>query len=109
MVFRNPQTPSQRFSTSRFNTDVCFDSNTGDETLDNEDVVVMGDYEDYEGSGKDNATNYRGVQNRLFGTDADLEGAKFGGVTARGNRSTTHRSRRKILSIEVDTYSKKNI
>jgi len=65
------------------------------EALRNEDVVVIGDWEDYTGSGTVNKGEVllQAVQNELAGTRAGLDGDNFEGVTSRGARKFTHRSR----------------
>jgi hypothetical protein len=79
--------------------------NTRSTVLANEDVVKIGNYEDYAGSGtipKAQVMNQGdGVTNRLRGSRAFVEdGETYGGVTKRGNHLQTHRTRHKLSYIE---------
>lgn len=75
--------------------------NSGNNTLDNEDVVVIGDWEDYTGEGSERLPLMQGIANKLQGTDANIEeGANFDGVTKRGARASTHRRRQHIEFID---------
>lgn len=76
--------------------------NSGNATLDNEDIVVMGSWEDYTGSDT-NVGNVmmQGAENKLFGTDAQLEGEDVGEFTRRGERASTHRQRQHLEFIKL--------
>ena|SRR3990167_9390481 len=60
-----------------------------------EDIVITGNATDYDGSFTIGPAEvmYQGVQNSFWGTRAQLEGENYDGVTARGARKTTHRTR----------------
>ena len=88
-----------RYMFSPENTDYVHDCSVAvNTTLRDEDVTVVGPWTDYTGSGGVSTTQamLQGTVNQLAGTRAGLEGADFDGVTARGNRETTHRSRTKL-------------
>jgi len=67
-----------------------------------EDVVIVGDFTDFQGTGQEttggfgtgNEVNMRGATNAFWGTRASIEDEDFEGVTARGKSSATHRTRR---------------
>ena len=71
-------------------------------TLRDEDVINLGPATDFKNTGQETTGGrgskfevfYQGVENQLFGTRAAIEGEDFEGVTVRGNRSSTHRSRK---------------
>jgi len=73
--------------------------NSGNEVLDQEDVHVVGDWEDYSGSGKAPLPNYQGIENRLQMSRGGVEGEDVNSVTVRGNTSSTCRQRPHIKLI----------
>jgi hypothetical protein len=85
--------------------DIIHDCCSGDETLDNEDVKLKGNWEDYTGSGSvaKSITNVGGLANELQGTEAQVRDKKayFGGFTSRGNPVQTTRTRSHLEFIEV--------
>lgn len=89
---------NQRIIHARQNTDFVHAcrSESNSPTIDQEDVVVVGDHVDFDGSGVRTKFEvaYAGTVNELEGTVGWLEGEDFDGVTARGNRKPTHRQRR---------------
>lgn len=86
--------------------DVVFDySNVADadNSIKQEDVVVLGDWEDYTGSAvvSNGQVRNAGVADELqWDVIAKAEGAEFTGVTDRGKHKQTHRSRNKLITIE---------
>ena len=74
-----------------------------DNSLKNEDIVVVGDWEDYSGSGTkpEQQVMLAGISNELA---ADLlakaAGNEFDAVTNRGNRKATTRIRPKLVYVE---------
>ena len=76
--------------------------NSGVETLDNEDVVKTGNWEDFTGSGIVNNSNLQGTENQVFGTRAQIEGEDVEDETSRGNRISTHRTRQHIEHITLE-------
>lgn len=74
-----------------------------DSALANEDVVVVGDFEDYSGSGTKpgGEVMMAGASNELAG-DLHAQAAmeQHDEVTNRGNRQATHRSRPKLVYIK---------
>ena len=88
--------------------DFIHQCNSGDPSIDTEDVVVIGAWVDYIGSGTvpTSHTAKAGTQNDLFGTDVGIRGSDFDGVTAKGNRKTTHRSRQRFVEIKSNIIKK---
>ena len=86
----------QRYSVALGVTDFEHNCNSGDTTLDNEDVLVLGDWEDYTGSGtvQDSQPMTAGATNTEFGTDAAIRGADVPEFTNRGNDKETTRVRK---------------
>lgn len=94
---------NRRVLSSNFNTDIEHICDSGDTSLDNEDVIVIGTWNDYTGS-QDVAASVlqtAGLDNELRGTRAGIEGEDFDGVTSRGHRASTHRSRQHIEFIDL--------
>jgi len=83
----------QRILVNSASDDVVHICNSGNDTLDNEDVKVVGDWSDYTGSGIKQNANMQGIGNKLFGTRAALEGANDDGETKRGNNAALVRQR----------------
>lgn len=85
----------ERYSPSRQTTDYVHQCSSGDTTTDQEDVLIVGQWTDYSGSGGvgPNHTMIAGATNELQGTEAALEGAKFTGVTDRGKKKQLYRQR----------------
>lgn len=88
----------QRYVRQEFSGDYVHECNSGNPTLDNEDIVVVGDWEDYAGSAIVQASHLQvaGTQNKLFGTRAWLEGGKDSEKTLRGANKSTHRTRQHL-------------
>lgn len=72
--------------------------NSGNNALDNEDIVVVGSWEDYTGSDTVALGQplMQGAANRLFGTRAEIEGQDIETLTRRGNRASIHRVRQRL-------------
>ena len=81
--------------------DFVHECDSGNLTLDNEDVVKTGDWEDYTGSEAVNNANLQGTENKLFGTRAGIEGEDLGEFTRRGNRASTRRQRQHFEFINL--------
>jgi len=81
--------------------DIQHECNSGNPTLDQEDIVVIGDWSDYTGSGIKNNPLTQGSENTLFGTRAAIEGEDDENKTRRGLRSSTRRQRQHIQYIEL--------
>ena len=77
--------------------------NSNIKTLDEEDKLVVGNWEDYTGSGTVNSADvrYAGVVNKLFGQRASIEGEDVKDLTKRGKRKSTHRVRQHLEYIEI--------
>jgi len=84
------------------NTDYVHECDSGIGALDNEDVVIVGDWEDYTGSGTETKPMMRGKENRLWGTKASRLGAPpVQDVTSRGNSESTRRTRQHLEHFET--------
>lgn len=81
--------------------DFVHECNSQSKVLDNEDIVVIGDWEDYTGSGKTQNVLLQGAENKLFGTTAGVEGEDLEDVTRRGIRGSTHRVRQHLEFIKL--------
>ena len=76
---------------------------TASEVLRNEDVIVVGNWEDYTGSGinPSQMVMMQGVGNKLFGTRGWIEGENPPDVTSRGNSTAINRTRNHEEFIEL--------
>jgi len=66
-----------------------------------EDVIKLGKWEDYTGSGGEVTNFYLGADNKLQGTRSEIDGEQTEDLTRRGIRLTTHRQRDKLTYIEL--------
>ena len=92
------------FTVAIGNSDVIHVCDSGNATLDNEDVPVIGNWTDYTGSGNadNNQTMVAGQTNKLRGTISQAYGTEsVPEVTSRGNRKDTTRVRQHEEFIEV--------
>lgn len=96
----------KRYNVDPFVTDFVHECNSGNTTLDQEDILKVGDWEDYTGSGKVQNVMLQGSENKLWGTRADVEGEDVEDVTRRGARGSTHRQRQHFESIELSKGGK---
>lgn len=81
--------------------DVQHECNSGNTTLDNEDVVVIGKWEDGTDSGERPNALLQGTENIFFGTRAAIEGEDDEEKTRRGLRKSTRRTRQHIEHINL--------
>lgn len=72
----------------------CGEQGGVSEVLRNEDVKIIGDWEDFTGTGTVQQPNLQGITNNIWGTRGALEGEKVSDKTSRGNDTDTHRTRR---------------
>lgn len=97
MAIRLVPGTTQRINFARGNNEVTFDVRTGDSTLDNEDVVVIGTYEDEKTKETHFVSKFEalmgGGANELNGTDAGLLGGRDFSRTERGNNQLLTRTR----------------
>lgn len=91
----------QRILVDKNTDEVEHQCNSGNEALDNEDVVKVGSWTDYSGSGDSPNYNYQGVVSETQGTRAGLEGNEKEELTTRGARKSTTRSRPHLEFIEI--------
>jgi len=83
------------------NDDIEHECSSGNDVLDQEDVHVVGDWEDYTGSGVANNVNLQGVENELQMSRPGIEGEDKDSDTSRGNTASTSRQRQHIEFIEL--------
>lgn len=83
-------------------TDFIHECNSGNPVLDEEDVLVVGDWEDWSGSGTvgPQAVMRQGTVEELQGTRAWIEGERNEDETRRGVRASTHRQRQHFEMID---------
>lgn len=94
----------QAYSIDVHVTDYVHICSSGNATLDNEDVVVVGDWEDFTGSADvaDGSVPFQGAANKLWGTRGALEGDVTQTLTNRGKSVQTHRVRQHLAYKEFD-------
>lgn len=94
---------NQRYQVSFDTTDYVHECNSGNDALDQEDVVVVGNWEDYGGSGTIGPQQVmrQGAANELQGTRAGIMGADKEELTRRGVRQSTHRQRQHLQFINL--------
>jgi hypothetical protein len=94
---------NQRYVVVPGTTDYVHECKSNVAAIDNEDVVVVGNWQDYTGTGSVSKYNLRfaGTINKLQGTRADIEGIDLEEWTSRGKRASTHRSRQHLEFIEL--------
>ena len=69
--------------------------------IDQEDVVKVGNWTDFTGTGIVNNPMMQGTSNKLWGTRAQIEGESLDELTARGKSKGTHRSRQHLEFIKL--------
>ncbi len=94
---------NQRFVVSFDTTDFVHQCNSGNSAVDNEDVVVIGNWEDFSGIGSKSPQEVlrQGMTNELLGTRAGIEGEDKEALTKRGERASTHRQRQHFEFINL--------
>ena len=92
---------NQRIIFSPNTDDIEHQCSTGNPTLDNEDIVVIGSWSDFSGEGRRLNAMLQGSENTLWGTRAAIEGANEELKTRRGLRASTRRQRPHIQFIDV--------
>lgn len=94
---------NERYNFARGVTDFVHNCHSGDPTLDNEDVVVLGDWVDYTGSEtvQPLQTQTAGTQNTEMWDDAGIRGAFVPEFTNRGKSTNTHRVRKHLEFIHI--------
>ena len=101
------RTTKQRFTHAKHIGDIVLDANppTGGDALTNEDVVVIGPWQDFIGSKTISSRNqqmWAGHANELWGTTAHVKSMQdLDNLSAVGTRSDTHRRRRRKIHLEV--------
>ena len=93
----------ERYMVGFDTTDYVHECNSGNDTIDQEDVVVTGNWEDYDGSGTrpPQEVLMQGAENKFWGTKAGIEGYDKEDLTRRGARASTHRQRPHLEFINI--------
>lgn len=93
----------QRYTHSLHDVDFVHECNSGDTSLDQEDIVKIGNYTDEKTGSSVYVPNamMQGIQNRLWGSRAAIEGEDTEGLTDRGARASTHRTRQHYEYIDL--------
>ena len=100
---------NQRYTIGFDVSDYIHICNSKNLVLDKEDVVVTGNWEDFQGEGTKSpqAVMLAGIDNELFGTRAGIEGEKKHRLTRRGKKAETHRQRQHLHFIDLKKNDKK--
>ena len=85
----------QRYSVARGVSDYIHKCNSGDATLDFDDILVTGSFDDFGGGGHPSkfSVMLAAAANDFEGTRAGLEGGENETRTARGKKTTVYRQR----------------
>jgi len=92
---------NRRYIVENATVDFIHNCNSGNDVVDNEDVLKVGDWTDYTGSGEVTNVLLQGATNKLWGTRAGLEGGDEQELTKRGVSSETHRTRKHLEFIKT--------
>lgn len=94
---------NKRYTVSFDCSDYVHECNSGNVTLDQEDVLVVGNWEDYSGSGNvpPQQAMRQGASNEFFGRRPGVEGKNKDDDTPRDNRESTHRQRQHYEFINI--------
>lgn len=86
--------------------DFVHSCDSGNATLDNEDVPYIGGGSDYTGdiTIRTRKMMLQGAENKLGANRAATQGGKTHSYTARGKRTSTHRTRQHLQYIETNNY-----
>jgi len=84
-------------------TDFIHECNSGNDIVDQEDVLVVGDWEDYTGTGVKSPQDVlrQGMSNELQGKRAAIEGYNKDAITRRGANALTHRQRQHLEFVQI--------
>ncbi len=93
MVIRICPRCNQRFVVEGHTLDFEHRCSSGVIAIDQEDVVKVGNWTDFTGTGIVNNPMMQGAENKLWGTRAQIEGEDLDELTARGKSASTHRTR----------------
>jgi len=88
----------QRYVRALNSADYVHSCNSGENTLDQEDVKVIGNWDDYTGTQTvtKGQVMTEGITNELYGSDAGIRGGVFRGVTDRGAPKQSRRQRQHL-------------
>ena len=109
MVIRICPRCQVRYTYTLHSGDYVHQCNSGDDTLDQEDVLVIGDWEDYTGSGTENPQliSQAGVANDVQFEEAGIKGADIPGeFTDRGKNEDLYRQRQHLEYVPAPEIEK---
>lgn len=93
----------QRYVQPAHTGDYVHECHSGNLTLDQEDVLVIGDWEDYTGSAEvPNAPRVQGIAPKNWGRRSWIEGQRTKTATRRGNNAETTRARKHLEYIPAE-------
>ena len=81
--------------------DISHACNSGVPAVDNEDILVVGNWEDFSGSGTETNVLLQGTTNKFWGTRAAIEGEDMEDLTVKGNSTELFRTRQHIQFIKL--------
>jgi len=90
-----------RIHLSKYNTDFVHECKHPSPVLNTESIVKMGDSTDFDGTHKAPNPNLQGIANKLDGTKAAVLGARAHDRNQHGDKTSTHRTRRKFTYVQV--------
>lgn len=98
-----------RIMTDNQNTDYVHECNSGIKSLDEEDVIVIGNWNDYTGSAIITAQTLKnlGNINTVWGTRAWVEGEKIDMYSERGKPKSVYRQRQHLEYIDMNKQKKR--
>ena len=99
----------RRYAFNRYDVDFVHVCNSGETVLDNEPRKIIGDYVDeVTGNTVLNHTGLRGIENKLWSTDADLDKETLGDLDEFGKRKSLYRQRQHFEYIPKEKLGKVN-
>ena len=107
-MVRIEKTTRQRFTFAKHSGDIILDATapSGDGALNDEDVLVIGPWDDFRGSKTINSRTQQqwgGHENELWGTTAHIESnADLDNLSIVGTSASVFRRRRKKIYLELD-------
>ena len=93
MVIKICPNCNQRYIVEDNTIDFVHDCNSGVKAVDERDIVRVGNWTDFTGTGTVNNPMMQGAMNKLWGTRPQIEGEDLDPLTPRGRSASTHRSR----------------
>jgi hypothetical protein len=92
---------NSRYPVKETDVDFAHTCDSGDTSLDEEDVFVVGNWTDGADSGTVKNPMMQGSANRLYGSRAWIDGERVHDVTERGNNASDHRQKQHVEFINL--------